>query len=296
MGRSLTTPPDLRASSRLPSQMFGTSVSVPLLAGDRGTAQTIDLIRQAVNDGLSNPTVRATAAQALRGVPAFQDHAAARAIFNWVKGNIRFTQDPVGHETVSSADWTIRHGIGDCDDINAVLLPALLMVVGYNVRLVTVNDDPTDPAGEFTHVYSEVWLDGRWVPVDAARPGAQFGSTVSRAFRKRVWSLTSKEYQDMAGYRGLNGVGVCRGCSGCRGVCGRAGMSGWLDSLTDIISQGSQAAGNIITAFRIPPQQIFTSGQQAAPPPGTAASPMAINPVLLLGGFGLLAAVMIGKK
>lgn len=301
MGRSLSSPHDLRISSggKIDSLPFGTSVSVPLLAGDRGTEQTVALIRRAVHESLSNATVRAAAAQALRGVPAFNDRAAVQAIFDWVKTHIRFTQDPVGHETISSAEWTIRNGIGDCDDINAVLVPALLGVIGHQVRLVTVNDDPTDPQGEFTHIYAEVNLNGQWIPVDAARPGAQLGVTVSRTFRKRIWSLTDSSYQDMDGYRGLNGATVCRGCRGCPGGClGRTGMGFSIPTwLTEAITAGGTAAKDIISAVRIPTAQILTqSGAQASTAAPAPQSIGGISPVLLLGGVGIAALLIAGKK
>ena len=276
-------------------------MSVPLLAGDRGTEQTVALIRAAVNDGLSNPVVRATAMQALRNVRAFDDEAAVRAIYEWVRRNIRFTNDPLGHETISSAEWTIRHGGGDCDDINAVLLPTLLMVVGYPVELVTVNDDPTDPQGEFTHIYSQVSLNGHTIPLDAARPGARFGETIPRAFRKRVWSLTDSRYQDLAGYRGLNGPSIHRYAHGQAMRSARAGMGGWEDILNKILD----TTGKVVGTFKPPsipvnlpydPNKLL--GPITAPPydgPGSSASLLS-NPVVLLGGMGLIGMMVMMKK
>lgn len=271
-------------------------MSVPLLAGDGGTEQTVDLIRTAVHSGLSNPTVRSTAMQALRGVPAFNDGAAARALFNWVLRNIRFTNDPVGHETISSAEWTIRNGGGDCDDINAVLLPTLLMVVGIPVELVTVNDNPTDPAGEFTHVYCQAFIDGQVIPLDAARPGARFGTTIDRVFRKRVWSLTDSRYQDLAGYRGLTGAHV----AGAQLARSRRGM-GFNWDIREFVRAGTEAAGNIIKSFRIPTGTIINPqpGQSPYGPQQTAAPGgfSGINPnTLLLGGMALLGVVMLSNK
>ncbi len=279
---------------------FGTSVSVPLLAGDGGTEQTVELIRTAVNSGLSNPVVRSTAMQALRGVPAYNDEAAARALFNWVLRNIRFTNDPIGHETISSAEWTIRNGGGDCDDINAVLLPTLLMVVGIPVELVTVNDNPTDPAGEFTHVYCQALINGRVTPLDAARPGARFGTTIDRVFRKRVWSLTDARYQDLAGYRGLNGSYTAP----AQLARSRRGMGFDFSALADLINKGASAAGNIIQSFRVPTGTIINPGASCKPGtpgcnavmPGGYPTSSGIDPTLLLGGMGILAVAIIASK
>lgn len=299
MGRLQTAGRDASAfgGTAHPLPSLGTSVSVPLLAGDAGTEQTVALIRQAVQAGLSNPTARAAAAEALRGVPAFNDRAAVEAIFNWVRRRIRFTQDPIGHETISSAEWTIRNGIGDCDDINAVLLPTLLMVVGHDVRLVTVTDNPHDPGGEFTHIYCEVGLDGRWIPLDAARPGASFGTTVDRVFRKWVWSLTEDSHQDLQGPRGLNGVTVGRRCNGCRGAYrNSAGMGFSWGGLMDAISGGADAAAKVIGSFRSPGSTLPIYSQSNQPGPQSAAAPSSgMNPALLIGAAALGVALLSKK-
>ncbi len=178
----------------------GRSFSRPLLSGDRGTAQTINLIRKAVADGLTDPRVNQLAASIVRAVPEYDDRAAAEAIFNWPLGNVRFTNDPCGSEMIRSANWTIENGIGDCDDINGVLLPTLLMTVGIPARLVTVANDPYHP-NDFTHIYCEAQIDGAWIPLDAARPGATFGTTSQGIYRKRIWSLMDSGYADGAWLR-----------------------------------------------------------------------------------------------
>ena len=248
----------------------GTSRSVPLLAGDAGTAQTIDLIRRAVHAGLSNPTVRATAGEILRNVPAYNDRAAAEAIFNWVRQKIRFTNDPVGHETISSPDWTINHGIGDCDDINAVLLPTLLMVVGYPVRLVTLSNDPSDPS-RFSHIYAEVEINGQWIPLDAARPGATFGTTVNRYLRKRVWSLVDKKFQDLAGLAGVK-------------TGSRTGMGFNWNVFADVLKQGTTAISDVLKT--IPPRIVVPGSTGPGSPAPVSTFPTGL--ALAAGGLGLL--------
>jgi hypothetical protein len=195
----------------LPSRasLVGRSESWPLLDGDRGTAQTIDLIRRAWRDSQVDPYVRATAGRILQGVPPHDDLAECRAIFRWVLRNIRFTKDPVDFETVSGAKWTLAHRMGDCDDINAVLLPALLSITGHPVRLVTIANHPAAP-DVFSHIYAEVLINGRWIPVDAARTNPRFGSAPVRYSRKRIWSLTDARYEDVSGLSGnrVRGMGI----------------------------------------------------------------------------------------
>ena len=264
------------------SSGMGWSRSTPLLAGDAGTAQTVDLIRQAVWDGLRDARVRAQLARILSGVPAYNTLAELQAIFWWVYRNIRFTNDPIGHETVSTASWTLTHGIGDCDDINAVLIPTLVMMAGIPARLVTVSNDPSDPS-RFSHVYAEaeVSKDG-WIPMDAARPGASFGSTVAQYRRKRVWSLVDRKYQDLAGLAGAY-----------------AGRSAGLGFNWDIFGQAFQAGAQTFSNVW---QSIKQPKVEQAPAPGPApagtAPPSGIsnNTLLLLGGLGLGAVLLMQKK
>ncbi|MCI0402687.1 MAG: transglutaminase-like domain-containing protein [Acidobacteria bacterium] len=177
------------------------SYSVPLQLGDAGTEQTIAAIRDLVDEALRDPVVRQTAGFILSRVEPYNDVAEVRALYDWVKSNIRFTKDPVGKETLSSARWILTHRFGDCDEINAILLPALLGVTGYRTRLVTIAGHLGAP-DQFSHVYAEVFLREQWIPVDAARPGARFGVAPPHYFRKRVWSLAQDFFEDV---RGLNG-------------------------------------------------------------------------------------------
>lgn len=261
----------------LGQDVAGWSRSTPLLAGDAGTEQTIELIRQAVWEGLRDERVRAQLAEILRGIPAYNSHAEVEAIYNWVLRHIRFTNDPVGHETVSSANWILTHRIGDCDDINAVLLPTLVMMAGIPVHVVTVSNDPSDPT-RFSHIYSEAELGGQVIPLDAARPGARFGQTVSQYARKRLWSLVSQEYQDL---RGLGGV-YLRGMGFDWGI------------FTDVITNISNSVSQVLSSITQPTPYTGTS----QPPPGGTtgtSSGMSGNTMLILGGLGI-AAFALSRK
>ena len=252
-----------------------------MLAGDFGTAQTIDLIRKAVWQGLSDARVRSQLAQILRGVPAYDTRAEIEAIYAWIRNNIRFTNDPVGHETVSTASWTLAHGIGDCDDINAVLIPTLVMSAGIPARLVTVSNDPSDPS-RFSHIYAEAELIGRWVPLDAARPGASFGTTVRQYGRKRIWSLVDRKYQDLAG---LNGV-----------TLRRAGMGFDWNVFGDVFGKIGQGISTAIPPIFQPRPTSIYPPVQLPPPPIPAPTLAGISPLLLLGALGVGAALIAGRK
>src|SRR5258708_1297734 len=177
----------------------------PLLDGDAGTQQSIRRIRGLVDDGLKHPLVNKTAGSILRAarVAPYDDLGELRALFAYVVNprNIRFTKDPDGKETLRPASTILQWGFGDCDDINAILLPSLLGTVGVpreNMRLVTIASHPGAPRS-FSHVYLEVLYRGRWIPLDAARKNTSFGTEPARQYRNRSWSLSADTFEDLKG-------------------------------------------------------------------------------------------------
>lgn len=170
---------------------------IPHLDGDPGVAQTIRQMRRLIHAGKQDPKVHELAAQILRkaNVPAYDWEGEARAIYEAVRRNLRFTRDVDGNETLHAAADIIRLGIGDCDD-HTVLICSLLKTIGCDCRIVTI---ATDPGGEFSHVYPEAEVNGRWISLDAARRHPAFGKSPEHYTRKRVWCVDSEEFTDMRG-------------------------------------------------------------------------------------------------
>lgn len=288
--------------------------SEPLLDGDDGTAQTIRAVRALVDQGKKDPRVNRTTGSILRSarVAPYDDAGEVRAIFAWVLKNIRFTKDPEGKECLRPAATTLEWGFGDCDDINAILLPSMLGTVGYRTRVVTIASHPAAPE-QFTHVYCEVHLGGRWIPLDAARRGTTFGSAPARRFRKRVWSLVADEYQDL---RGL-GCGACGGrCPGCSmkrrtlgthmrldglGRTYRASGLGDFDwgAFTDVLDSAGKATTSIIAAARAPAGIVYPS-MNTYPPPGGGISVGGAAEVssktLMWLGIGLVGVFLLARR
>lgn len=178
-----------------------------LLSGERGTAQTIELMRRLIDDALTDPAFVRQAIDIVRTVPAFDDHGEAEAVYNWVRSNIRFTKDPVTKEKLTPPRELLKLRAGDCDDIS-MLAGAFLIALGYPARLVTVAANANQP-NEFTHVYVEGEVppgSGNWVPMDAARSDSEFAAEPPRYYRKRAWSLTDESYQDLSGLAHANTV------------------------------------------------------------------------------------------
>jgi len=192
----------------------------PLLGGDAGTEQTIWKLRGLLDDAWKDSFVNRTAIDIVRnaGVLPYDSWGQVRAIYNWILTNFYFVNDPVTKEAVRPTTELLKLMAGDCDDINANMIPALLGTIGYETRFVTVAADANHP-DLFSHIYVEVNLNGAWYPLDAAHPGAQFGVAPRFFFRREWWSTidgSHAEYPEdsdgqMAGYvpagvRGLNGV------------------------------------------------------------------------------------------
>jgi hypothetical protein len=164
--------------------------------GDPGVEQTIELIRQLVDEGLTDPRVRRVATEIVRnaGVAPYSELGEVHAVFEWVRNprNIRFFKDMVGKEMLQPAWSVLESGAGDCDCINAIVLPSLLGAIGYATRAVTVAADDSDP-GNFSHIYIEALVSesagGYWVPLDVARPGAAWLRTPEQYTRIKRWPL-----------------------------------------------------------------------------------------------------------
>lgn len=163
----------------------------PLLGGIDGTEQTIQRIRSLVDEAWRSLDVRRLAVDILRssGAPQYDEWSQISAIYNWIRSHFYFVNDPVGKEVLMPFVDLIDLGAGDCDEINAIAMSVLLGAVGYEVRLVTVAADANDPT-QFSHIYTEVFLNGNWIPMDAARPGAQIGQAPPSFFQREWWSLT----------------------------------------------------------------------------------------------------------
>jgi transglutaminase-like putative cysteine protease len=107
--------------------------------------------------------------------------ATAAALHQFVKTNVRFV--PEAGELFQPSDYTLKVGIGDCDD-SARLLVALLRAAGLQARLMTLGAPPTHVSAGFHHdqvgwVWLETTIDARpgEHPLNAAR---RLGVTVRR--------------------------------------------------------------------------------------------------------------------
>jgi|GEM_PF-1514296 hypothetical protein len=298
--------------TRMPVESF------PLAEGDDGVQQTIRQMRRLIEQGKKDPAVHECAAWILRSanVAAYDWIGECRAIYEWVKRNIRFTRDVYGKETLHAAPEILRLGIGDCDDFT-ILICSLLGTIGVKTRIVTVSNRSEDP-DQFSHVYPEAGVEGEWIPMDAARRNPYFGRAPENYFRKRIWDTSSDEYKDVQGLNGPAGVspralpGAYRpgvddprlrnlshiGAIGLgnygvpalrrqRATLRRGrGMGDFVTQLPGIITAGGQEAANIIAASRAAPSNLVptTGGFPVATlTPYGATVPSTFSPSLTAG-------------
>lgn len=311
--------------------------SVPLASGDAGVHQTIRAMRRLIDQGKKDPTIHEAAANIIRSarVAAYDWTGEARAIYNWVLGNIRFTRDVYGKETLHAAPEILRLGIGDCDDFT-ILICSLLGTIGHKTRILTIAK-PEDERN-FSHVFPQVFLDGRWVTLDAARRGAAMGRNPENVERVRVWDTSSDDFVDVQGLNGSDAAGgnpnalpgayrtnladprfrnlrghtirglgrygageVRKALRGMRGL----GDVDW-GAITDAISAGTTGAANIISATRASPYNLFpttSTGPKGGFPSGgmipgsTSLVTGGISTgTLLLGGLGLVAVLALSGR
>ena len=135
--------------------------------GPAGTLVTARLIAQMVLDGAKDFYVRQKAIQIFRlcGVRPKNRFGEVCALFDWVRRNVRYTRDIFRVELLHSARRMLELQAGDCDDMT-ILLGAMLMATGHPVRLVLAGFRPNKPH-VYSHIYPEVNVRGRWLPVDA---------------------------------------------------------------------------------------------------------------------------------
>jgi Transglutaminase-like superfamily len=173
-------------------------------AGRRGTQKTVEHVQALIQAGAKDFYVRQKAIDILleKRVKPKDYLGEIQALFQWVQQHIRYTKDTVHVEVLHSAKRMLELRAGDCDDMT-ILLGALLEAIGHPVRLVLSGPDPLKP-DLFTHIYLEVFHQGRWIPLDATMP-YQMGWAPNTPVKKII--AIERRANMMAEDRELQGMG-----------------------------------------------------------------------------------------
>lgn len=136
--------------------------------GIAGVRETLAAMRQAAIAAHTTLEVRDLAENIVSMVPAKDYKGEIEAIQDWVRGNIRYTRDPLYAETLKTPHALLEARQGDCDD-QATLVAALALSIGFKPRFVAIG---THAPGIFEHVYTEVKLGTNWYSVETTEPVA----------------------------------------------------------------------------------------------------------------------------
>lgn len=137
-------------------------------SGVAGVRATLAHMVRLAREYRRHPTIRQLAVE-LTGNQASRDRPGnVRALWLFVRAFIKFMPDVRNVETLHTPIRLLKNRAGDCDD-QALLLAALLESIGQGTRFVAMGFE----AGRFSHVLTETWLGGQWVPLE---------TTVERSF------------------------------------------------------------------------------------------------------------------
>lgn len=130
--------------------------------GERGTRETLKLMRDLVRNSKKDPLIRHFAASLVGGCRPKDWRCEIETLYCWVLENIRYVKDINGVETLADAKAIIDNGYGDCDD-KSVLLATFLECIGHPTRFVAYGRR----AGNYAHVMVETLMGRNWISLDA---------------------------------------------------------------------------------------------------------------------------------
>ncbi len=211
----------------LPADHF--RIEIP--EGVKGTAATIERMIKLINNGKRDGRLRTVVGQeVISKCPQKDYYCYAKAIHDYVCHKIKYAYDPVDVELIEDPMNIIQAGIADCDS-KCILFCAMCEQVGLPCRLVTVK--PSLMADEYTHVFSEVNIKGKWVSSDCTMPKEKFGWSPPDDMPRKVWPVS-----ESARHLDDSNMVIGLGCSDCGGTCAKCNKGG--DLLSELGMDGGK--------------------------------------------------------
>jgi len=132
-------------------------------------------LRKLVEQGKRDPAVYEFARRAVNGkcgdawcTPEKNNMAEAKALFNAVRANVRYTSDIAGVDSYQKPSHTLKFRTGDCDDYST-LACAAAATLGLPCRFKVIR---TKGASDWNHIYAQIGFPrqrpSRWVSFDAS--------------------------------------------------------------------------------------------------------------------------------
>jgi hypothetical protein len=145
------------------------------VANVRSLDQRVKYIRQMIQKGRNDPRIRALSVKIVskkcgkKHCIDEKDYVSeVKAIFDWVRKNVRYVRDSYDRDTFQHPVRTIQFGGGDCDDYS-IVLASMLQAIGYPVRLRVIK---THAAQDWNHIYIQVGIPPgdpqKWMDLDGS--------------------------------------------------------------------------------------------------------------------------------
>lgn len=139
--------------------------------------QRLEHIIRLTKNGRNDPKIRKLTAKIISRkcgdawcIPEKDWEGEVRAIFKWVRSNIRYSRDIESKDTYQAPMRTVEMKIADCDD-TSILIGAMLLSAGYPVKMRVIR---TKGSKEWNHIFPMVGLPpggpNKWVAMDATVP------------------------------------------------------------------------------------------------------------------------------
>ena len=145
----------------------------------------VKLIADLIEEGSQDPLIRETAIKITRHCKDKDKKCEVKAIYDWVKQNIRYIGDVTGRDSYHTARRILNLRAGDCDDFT-ILICSLLASIGYEVGVRIISESPLK---DFHHIYAICNIDGKWIPLDGTEKYLPFGSEVKRIWKRRDYKI-----------------------------------------------------------------------------------------------------------
>ena len=182
-------------------------------SGIRNDDEMVKLIADRIEEGALDPKVRKLAFEIVRkaGCPPKDWYCEIKAIYDYVKKNIRYFYDIRGVDTYHSARAILFElKGGDCDDF-AIVLGSLLAAIGYPIKLRIIAKERN---GKFIHIYPLVGVPPhgkveKWIPLELTDDRIPFGQEFPHAkhrdylvvFEPERFPEIIKKFQQLDGCR-----------------------------------------------------------------------------------------------
>lgn len=158
------------------------SILMSLPDGAEGVRQTLRVMSALVKGGKKSPPIRQKALELTQGLRQKDRLGEIKALWAFVKNNIRYVRDIRGVETVHTPEQILRQESGDCDD-KSLLLAALLESIGHPTAFWAIGTTP----GKFSHVMAatRVGAGNKMLPLETTQDVA-FG-WVPPVVKTQMW-------------------------------------------------------------------------------------------------------------